>query len=96
MTENEKALAEALATDLRRPYVEAVAFDVWGVLGDIAYFEKNLDKLCRKEKLPTPFNLKPISYEVRGAKDVVVFYRPLMFTIHINNNNYNLHTPARV
>ena len=107
LKENEKALAGALATDLRKPYVEAVLYDVWSVLGEIAYFEKNLEKLYSKEKLPTPFNLKPLSYEVlkpwlsfigQHTQMAQLFcpVRPSMFTININNNNNKLHTSSRV
>ena len=63
--ENEGAIAEALNADLRRPYAETLLLELWDVLAEIKYFEKNLNSLARKEKLPTPLSMQPLSFEVQ-------------------------------
>ena len=76
MEENEGAIAEALATDLRRPYTEAVIIEVWDVLAEVIYFEKNLEKLSRTDKLQTPLKMKPLSFEVYNRQSFATLSLP--------------------
>ncbi|CAN0084283.1 unnamed protein product [Ascophyllum nodosum] len=84
MEENEGAIAEALATDLRRPYTEAVIIEVWDVLAEVIYFEKNLEKLSRTDKLQTPLKMKPLSFEVwKEPRGVVTIIAPWNFPVSL-------------
>lgn len=62
--DNLDAIAKAAINDMRRPYLEIVVLEVWDVIGEIIYFQKNLDSLAKKERLPTPLHQKPLSFEV--------------------------------
>lgn len=67
MEENLDAIAKATNDDLRRPYTEAVLFEVWDVIAETIYFQKNLESFNKKEKLRTPLNQRPLSFEVSWA-----------------------------
>lgn len=62
--ENQDAIIKAVGDDLRRAYIDTALLEVLGVIAEIGYFQKNLESLTKKEKLPTPLNLKPLSFEV--------------------------------
>lgn len=62
--DNLDAIAKAVVDDMRRPYPETVVAEVWDVIGEIIYSQKNLESLAKKEKLPTPLHQKPLSFEV--------------------------------
>lgn len=67
MEENQDAIVKAVGDDFRRAYVDTMLFEVFGVIAEINYFQKNLESLAKKEKLPTPLNLKPLSFEVQPS-----------------------------
>lgn len=64
MEENLGAIAKAVNDDLHTPYTEAVLLEVWDVIAETIYFQKNLESFTKKEKLPTPLNQRPLSFEV--------------------------------
>ena len=64
MEENLDAITKAMNDDLHRPYTEAVLFEVWDVIAETIYFQKNLESFSKKEKLRTPLNQRPLSFEV--------------------------------
>ncbi|CAM9358586.1 unnamed protein product [Ascophyllum nodosum] len=82
--ENEGAIAEALNADLRRPYAETLLLELWDVLAEIKYFEKNLNSLARKEKLPTPLSMQPLSFEAwKEPYGVVTIIAPWNFPVSL-------------
>lgn len=78
--ENLDAIAKAMNDDLRRPYTEAVLFEVWDVIAETIYFQKNLESLNKKEKLRTPLNQRPLSFEVSWT-----YYRCCMLWLLFQN-----------
>lgn len=64
LEENQDAICTALAEDLRKPFAEAAIGEVYEVLGQTSYMDKNLENFTKVEKIPTPLHQKPLSFEV--------------------------------
>eukprot|EP00752_Nemacystus_decipiens_P014781 g13160.t1 len=80
--ENEEAMVDALKADLRRGRFHSLATEIWDLLGQIVYMKKNLDKFAKKDKIPTPLTIKPLSYEVwKEPYGVVSVIAPWNFPI---------------
>ncbi|CAM9386353.1 unnamed protein product, partial [Scytosiphon promiscuus] len=80
--ENEEAIVSALGEDLRRSRTLGLAGEVWDVTAQVLYMLDNLEKFTKKEKLPTPLALKPMSYEVwKEPFGVVTVIAPWNFPI---------------
>eukprot|EP00752_Nemacystus_decipiens_P014785 g13163.t1 len=82
--ENEQAMVDALKADLHRDRFVSVAAEIWDVLGQIVYMKKNLEKFAKKEKLPTPLTVKPLSFEVwKEPYGVVTVIAPWNFPFNL-------------
>lgn len=82
LEENQDAICTALAEDLRKPFAEAAIGEVYEVLGQTSYMDKNLENFTKVEKIPTPLHQKPLSFEARRDPfGVVTVIAPWNFPI---------------
>lgn len=63
--ENEDAICEAVAKDMRRPRLESITSEVFDMIVHCKYYDKNLQKLVKTMPIPTPINHYPFKNEVR-------------------------------
>lgn len=85
LTENESAITQALAVDLRRSTVDAWLGDIVSTLGEIDFARKHLKRWIRPNRLRMPLNQFPargwVQYEPLG---VVLIIGPWNYPIYLS------------
>lgn len=71
--DNMEEFTKAVTEDLRRPYGETVLAELYDVVGEIVFFNQNLEAFSAPEVLPTPLAQKPMSFEVSRARVPFLF-----------------------